>query len=275
MSHSFNNAIRWMELAKVQYDELGNVVVNVCKALGNVEIRDIDVALSQVARKQEVAERDTRISQLTREKEELQTWLLKAERSLKLEESKTQGAHRLIGLLEEHIRNLGDLVTKARIYDKAVAKTGNVTALKFIHIFVDYSTKMETILAEMKALFDAWNRFFQGSPVPLEKVPDLSKFPDLPATEVLQNLQMPTTLRTNQESAESRERQALGSDARTAEVGRAQQEVPTPAPAPTPTLETPASVPMDVSDTPPLPSDPASAIPSPSTVSLHQRIWEP
>ena len=149
-----------------------------------------------------MAERDTWISQLTWKNEELQTRLLKAERSLKLEESNIQGAHRLIGLLEEHVRNLGDLVTKARIYNEAVAKTGNVTALKLIHKYVDYSAKMETILAEMRALFDAQNRFFRGSPVLLEKVPDLSEFLDLRPIEVLQNLQMPTTLRTNQESAE-------------------------------------------------------------------------
>ena len=130
-------------------------MVNVCKALGKVEIRDIDVALSQVARRQEVAERNTWISQLSREKEELQTQLLKTERSFKLKESKTQGAHRLIRLLEEHVRNPGDLVIKARIYDEAVAKIGSVTALKLIHICVDYSAKMETILAEMRALFDA------------------------------------------------------------------------------------------------------------------------
>ena len=76
-------------------------------------------------------------------------------------------------------------MTNARIYDEAVAKTGNVTALKLIHICVDYSAKMETILAEMRALFDPRNRFFRGSPVPLEKVPDLSEFSDLPPTEVL------------------------------------------------------------------------------------------
>ena len=184
MSHSFDNAIWWMELAKIHYDQVGDVVVDVCKALGNVENRDIDVALSQVAQKQEVADQDAQISQLTREKE-LQTRLLKMERSLKLEELKTQGAHRLIRLLEEHIRNLWDLVTKARIYDEAVAKTGSVTALKLIDICVDYSAKMETILVEMRGLFDAQNHFFRGSPIPLEKVLDLLEFPNLPPTEVL------------------------------------------------------------------------------------------
>ena len=38
MSHSFEHAIRWMELAKTQYNQLGDVVVDVCKALGDVAI---------------------------------------------------------------------------------------------------------------------------------------------------------------------------------------------------------------------------------------------
>ena len=146
--------------------------------------------------------------------------LRKTERKVKLEQSKTQGAHRLIGLLEEHVRNLGDLVTKARIYDEAVAKIGGITALKLIHICVDYSTRMETILAEMRVLFDNRNRFFQGSPVPLEKVPDLIDFPDLSPTELLQNLQTPTTLKTTRDSVESGGRPIPGSDARTSEADR-------------------------------------------------------
>ena len=149
--------------------------------------------------------------------------------------------------LYNHVRNPGDLVTKARIYDEAVEKTGSVTALKLIHICVDYSAKMETILAEIRALFDARNRFFRGSPIPLEKVPDLLEFLDLPPTEVLQNLQTPPTLRTNQESAESRERPAPESDARTYEVGKAQLEVRAPALDPTPTLEAQDPVPIDTS----------------------------
>ena len=51
MSRSFDHAIRWMEPAKAQYNQFGDVVANVCKTLGDVAIQDIDVALSQVARK--------------------------------------------------------------------------------------------------------------------------------------------------------------------------------------------------------------------------------
>ena len=48
-------------MAKAQYNQLGDVEVDVYKALGNVAIQDIDEALSHVARKQEVTEPDTRI----------------------------------------------------------------------------------------------------------------------------------------------------------------------------------------------------------------------
>ena len=165
-----------------------------------------------------MAEWDSRITQLTRENEELKAQLRKTERELKLEQSKTQGAHRLIGLLEEHVWNPGDLVIKARLYDEAIAMTGGVTALKMIHICMDYSTRMETILVEIRILFDSRNRFFRGSPVPLEKVPDLTDFPDLPPLKLLQNLQTPTTLRTTRDSME-----APGLDARTSEADRLQQ----------------------------------------------------
>ena len=137
-----------------------------------------------------------------------------------MEQSKTQGAHRLIGLLEEHVWNPGDLVTKTLVYDEAVAKTGGVTALKLIHICVDYSARMETILAEMRILFDNQNRFFRGSPIPLEKSPDLTDFPDLPPADLLHNLQTPTTLRTTRDSAESGGRPTPRSDARTSEAER-------------------------------------------------------
>ena len=282
MAHSFEHTIQWMELAQAQYNQLGDVVVDVCKALGNVAIQDIDTALTQVVRKQEVKERDSRINELIREKEELKERLRKTERELKMEQSKTQRAHRLIGLFEEHVRNPGDLVIKARIYDEAVAKTGGITALKLIHICVDYSTRTELILAEMRVLFDSRNRFFRGSPILLEKIPDLTDFPDLPPADLLQNLQTPTTLRTTRESAESGGRPAPGSDARMSETERPQQESPAPAqrpetapvtpapgvtsaplPEPVPTPEAQDPVPMDTTDTPPRPINPIPVVPPP------------
>ena len=177
---------------------------------------------------------------------------------------------------------------KARIYDETIAKIGGVTALKLIHICVDYSTRMETILAEMRILFDSRNRFFWGNLISLEKFPDLTDFPDLPLAELLQNLQTPTTLRTTRDSAESGGRPAPRSDARMSEADRPQQESPAPAPrpesapipeptstpAPGPTsapVPKPAPTPvgqdsvlMDTTETPPLPTISAPVVPSPS-----------
>ena len=100
-------------------------------------------------------EHDGRIAQFTWEKTELQNKLTKAEADLKIEEAKIKGAHMLMGLLEEHVRNIGEVVTKAQLYDEAVAKTGGITSLKLIHMCVDYSARMETILAEMQTFFIA------------------------------------------------------------------------------------------------------------------------
>ena len=74
---------------------------------------------------------------------------------------------------------------KAQLYDEAMAKNKTITSLKLIHLCVDYSTKMEKILVDMKALFTMRNRLLNTSPIPLDKVLDLLKFPDLPPKEVL------------------------------------------------------------------------------------------
>ena len=51
ISHFFSNAIKWMAITKVHYNQMREIVADVYKALGNVDIRDINVALFQVAQK--------------------------------------------------------------------------------------------------------------------------------------------------------------------------------------------------------------------------------
>ena len=238
IANSFINAIRWMEIAKTSYEHMGNVVADVCKALGNINIRDIDTALTRIARKQDMVEWDAQIARLIREKGELEAWLAKREVDFEREEAKTKGAQRLLGLLEEHVYNIGDVVTKARLYDEAMAKTGTITSFKLIHICVDYSTKMEAILAEMRSLFSAQNQFFSIKPTPLDKVPDLAEFPNLSLVEVLQGLHMLTTLQTNPKFSGSKLPKDLGSDTRSKDVAKIQgvENVQTLAPETTPPL---------------------------------------
>ena len=146
------------------------------------------------------------------------------------------------------------MVTKARLYDEAVAKIGGITVLKLIHIYVDYSARMETILAEMRTLFTARNCFFRGSPIPLDKVPDLIEFLDLLLADVLLNLHTLTTLRTNLELVGSAKQNDLRSDARSKDAERTElEEVPTPGTD---------STPPGMDSTPPLPMEPAPLVPS-------------
>ena len=58
MANSFTNIIKWMELTKISYKQMSDVVTNVCRALENIDIQDIDLALTQIVQKQELEERD-------------------------------------------------------------------------------------------------------------------------------------------------------------------------------------------------------------------------
>ena len=74
-------------------------------------------------------------------------------KDLKQEEDNSKGTQQLLSLLEDQVRHLSVVVTKVRLYNEAMAKTETITSLKLIHIYVDYSAKMKTILAEMRSLF--------------------------------------------------------------------------------------------------------------------------
>ena len=116
---------------------MGKIISNVCRALGDVELWDIDDALKRILQAKDIKDWDLRISRLIQEKSQLELWLVEQEVDFKREEAKTKGVHRLLGLLEEHVCNTGDVVTKARLYDEAIAKIGSIISLKLIHICVD------------------------------------------------------------------------------------------------------------------------------------------
>ena len=44
MANALIHTIKWMEIAKTSYKHIGKIVLDVCKALGNVDIQDINTA---------------------------------------------------------------------------------------------------------------------------------------------------------------------------------------------------------------------------------------
>ena len=118
-------------------------------------------------------------------------------KDLKREEDKSKGTQRLFSLLKDQVCHPEDVVTKAQLYDEAVAETRTITVLKLIHICVDYSAKLETILVEMRPLFLMLSQPTRQSPILLDKILDLTEFSNLPPTDVLQGLHTTTMLRIN------------------------------------------------------------------------------
>ena len=108
---------------------------------------------------------------------------------------------------------------KARLYNKAMVKTESITFLKLIHICVDYSANIKTILAEMQAFFATRNRLLCTNPISLDKILHLSEILDLPLEEVLQGLTTTTTFKTNPNSSRSGLPKDPGSNARSKPEG--------------------------------------------------------
>ena len=65
---------------------------------------------------------------------------------------KTGEALHLLIQFHNFVGQPGDLVTKAQVYDEIMAKAFLMTRAKVINIVVDYSSKMETLLAKMQKL---------------------------------------------------------------------------------------------------------------------------
>ena len=73
--------------------------------------------------------------------------------------------------LEEYVSNLGDVLNKAQLIDNNLA-TNPVSAAKVIPILVDFATKMEELLNDMRSLFDKLGPE-PNQEVALEHVPEL------------------------------------------------------------------------------------------------------
>ena len=73
--------------------------------------------------------------------------------------------------LETYVRNTGDVINKAKLFDANLAKNP-VTVGKVILVLVDFAEKMEELLDEMRVLFD-WLQP-EVPPIAAENLPDIS-----------------------------------------------------------------------------------------------------
>ena len=126
---------------------LGHVVKNVAKALGDINIRDLDKALVAIPKSREVVERNNRIRELQKDKAIFKVQLTWKESKLTNADWKTGEAVHLFTQFDNFVGQPGDLLTKAWVFDETMAKLLPLTGAKVLHIVVDYTAKMETLLA--------------------------------------------------------------------------------------------------------------------------------
>ena len=64
---AFDNAIAWIEVARTNFDALKQIIKDEAKALEDVDIRDLDEALTLIPKPRKIAERDSRIWMLQKD----------------------------------------------------------------------------------------------------------------------------------------------------------------------------------------------------------------
>ena len=151
------------------------------------DLRDFDKALSTIPKPRDLAERDNRIRGLQKDKAILNSWIAQKEADWAQANHKIGKALSLLTQFQSYVGQPGDVVTKARIFDKTVAKELLVTGSKVINIVVDYIAKMKALLVGMRKLMAD----LHPVALPTGSI-DLTDFPKLPAVEILQGLSTPT-----------------------------------------------------------------------------------
>ena len=237
-AQSFDNAITWIKMVGENFDALEQIVKDVAEVLEIANLRDFDRALGTILRPRDLADRDTRIRELQNKRAILNAQIAQKESDWVVANQKTGEALNLLTQFQSYVGQPGEIVTKARIFDETVAKGLPVTRSKVINIVVDYSAKMEALLLGMQKLMAD----IHTTALPTGSI-DLTDFPKISATEILQDLSTSTKDCRSKTASPSLPADP-GSDARMR---------PTDKP---PLLEAP---PMD----PSLPSDPAPLNPPP------------
>ena len=95
-ARAFDNTIAWVEVARENFDALGQVVKDIAQALDITDIWDFDKALETIPRPRDLAERDNRIRKLQKEKALLKTQLTRKESKLAMADQKTGEALHLL-----------------------------------------------------------------------------------------------------------------------------------------------------------------------------------
>ena len=89
---------------------------------------------------------------LCKEREELKDWITALEVEVKSAREERDKAKEVAQKIHAFMGYPGDVVNKARLYDQCAPQSDMASRAKAIRCMVDYSTKIEKLLKELRAL---------------------------------------------------------------------------------------------------------------------------
>ena len=157
----------------------------------NVEMPQLVKHIKKLPKVQELADLQVRTNCLLQENSELKTWVVSQEAELQgIKALKAATDAELVRAREdwdraeaisrkfhEFVGQPRDVVNKARLYDEGARHQGTPTGANLVRFLVDYNTKMEKLLREMRTLFLASTQ----QPRCLEPTPEATEATSTPA----------------------------------------------------------------------------------------------
>lgn len=159
-----------MEQSRRYHNHLSEYIIAIAKEL-RVDTEDILVAIRWLPSAAVLNEKDTRIWNLEKEHDILSSRVNWVEGELAQVKLKEKEALQLIKNLTELITQPFKTVTKAALLESKLAQEGSLTGSLVVRILVDYNSRMEKVLEEMRHLL--------GNLDP-NRAMDFSQFPEVP-----------------------------------------------------------------------------------------------
>ena len=155
----------------------GELIRVLCKKLGNVKSDELEVAIDNLSTQKRMDKLEAKNGFLLKKTNKLWADLKETKKDHHKAVDKLNAALQFNQKFEEYVGNPGNVVNKARLFDKNLARNP-VSAGKVIPILVDFTEKMEELLDKMRVLFKGLQP--RVPPIAVENLSDiLRKIPSL------------------------------------------------------------------------------------------------
>jgi hypothetical protein len=169
MSGFFKTGFNWVLQAQEYHDSLVDLLRRISREL-KTDPEDILETLKKLPHPEVLEKKDKQIATLEKEKIDLQARLSWAQGEMTVAKQREKEALQLLKNLSGLVDKPADMVMKAALTQSRLTEEGHLTGSKVIRILVDFSSRMETTLKEMRQLLGR---------IDPDRVMDFSNFPEI------------------------------------------------------------------------------------------------